>query len=56
MSIIKPLTYYPTDFGKQLAATIVWAQFLAFYCLVFWAISAPTESNVQWADPFIKIF
>ena len=22
MSIIKPLTYYPTDFGKQLAATI----------------------------------
>ena len=56
MSIIKPLTYYPTDFGKQLAATIVWAQFFAFYCLVFWAISAPTESNVQWADPFIKIF
>ena len=56
MSIIRPLTYYPTGFGKQLAATIVWSQVFTLYCIVFWALSTPIESNVQWADPFIKIF
>lgn len=55
MSIIRPLKYYPPEFGKQLAATIVWAQFFALYCLFFWFYSTPTEKNLIWADPLIKI-
>lgn len=55
MSIVRPLAYYPSDFGKQLAATIVWAQFFALYCLFFWLYTTPTESNLQWADPLTKI-
>ncbi len=55
MSIIRPLAYYPADFGRQLAATIVWAQFFVLYCLFFWFFSLPTPGNLQWADPLIKI-
>lgn len=55
MSIVRPLAYYPSDFARQLAATIVWAQFFALYCLFFWFYSTPTQSNLHWADPLIKI-
>jgi len=56
MSIIKPFAYYPSHFGKQLMATIVWAQVFALYCVFFWFFDTPTLSNAQWADPLLKIF
>lgn len=55
MKLLHPVSYYETDFGKQLAATIVWAQVFAIYTLAFFIIRNPTESEVQWADPVLKI-
>lgn len=55
MKLFKPLSYYEHDFGKQLQATIVWAQVFILYCVVLLVFTDPTESEKFCADPFLKI-
>jgi hypothetical protein len=55
MPALHPSNDYPEKFAKNLAATIVWAQIFAIYCLILKYFRPSTDMNISWADPFIKI-
>jgi hypothetical protein len=55
MSLFRPLEHYREDFPKQLMATIVWGQVFAVYCLILVLTVKPTQNQIFWADPFLKV-
>ena len=55
MKVFKSESHYQSTFKTELMSTIVWAQLFAFYCVVLLFVEEPSEEQIFWADPILKI-